>query len=84
MNKLVRQHYPASKLPADLRDAIGSAEQVTITIEQEEDAKRRDSDATQQSWYQRNKHIQRDNYKTTEEINEYIRALRDEWSHRER
>jgi hypothetical protein len=84
MNKIVREHYPASRLPADLRDAIGAAEQVTITIVTEEEGTRQDNGSNEQSWFERHKHIQRDNYKTSEEVNDYVRSLRDEWSHRER
>ncbi|HEX5778552.1 MAG TPA: hypothetical protein VFY21_06890 [Xanthobacteraceae bacterium] len=32
--------------------------------------------------FTRFKHLRRDHYKSAEEIEEYIRALRDEWSHR--
>jgi len=32
--------------------------------------------------FTRFKHLRRDRYKSAEEIEEYIRALRDEWSHR--
>ncbi|MBI1868756.1 MAG: hypothetical protein HYS06_10775 [Methylocystis sp.] len=84
MNKIIREHYPASRLPADLRDAIGAAEQVTITIVTEEDATRHDSASNQQSWFERHKHIRRNYYQTDAEVIEYVRALRDEWSHRER
>lgn len=33
MNKVVREHYPVSKLPDDLRRDLGSAENVRVTIE---------------------------------------------------
>ena len=32
MNKIVREHYPASKLPDDLREGIDPSSQVTITV----------------------------------------------------
>lgn len=35
-----------------------------------------------QGHFTRFKHLRRDRYKSAEEIEEYIRALRDEWSHR--
>lgn len=81
MNKIVREHYPASKLPADLRDAIGAAEQVTITIVAEEDTK---TGATKDDWFSIYEHLRRDTFRNSDEVNEYVRALRDEWSHRER
>jgi hypothetical protein len=83
MNKIFREHYPASRLPADLREEIGENAKVTVTIIVEESP---DTAAVSdgRSWFDRHKHIQRDNFKSTEEVNEYVRALRDEWSHRER
>jgi hypothetical protein len=35
MNKIVRQHYPVSQLPADLRAQFADGASVTITIEDE-------------------------------------------------
>lgn len=35
MNRIVREHYPASRLPADLRGEIDPARRVTVTIEDE-------------------------------------------------
>lgn len=36
MNKIVRENYPASKLPQDLRPSEDPSVRVTVTIEQEE------------------------------------------------
>ena len=36
MNKITREHYPASKLPEDLRLGIDPTRQVTVTVEEEE------------------------------------------------
>jgi hypothetical protein len=36
MNKIVREHYPASKLPEDLRPSDDPDARVTVTIEKEE------------------------------------------------
>ena len=36
MNKIVREHYPVEKLPADLREGIFTST-VTVTIEREVD-----------------------------------------------
>lgn len=35
MNKIVLEHYPASKLPADLRGRIAPGASVKVTIEEE-------------------------------------------------
>ncbi len=85
VNKIVLEHYPVSRLPDDLREAVGDAKEVTLTIEAEDKA---ESDALKTNkalgWFAKHQHIRRDNYKSTEEINEWVRSLRDEWSHRER
>jgi hypothetical protein len=35
MNKIVLEHYPASKLPADLRAGIAPDASVTVTVQEE-------------------------------------------------
>lgn len=35
MNKIVRDHYPVEKLPADLREGLGDSATVKIVIEAE-------------------------------------------------
>ncbi len=35
MNRIIRQHYPASKLPRDLRPTDDPNASVTVTIEEE-------------------------------------------------
>ena len=35
MNKIVLEHYPASKLPEDLREGIAPGASVRITVEEE-------------------------------------------------
>lgn len=36
MNKIVKAHYPASKLPVELREGIDPAGHVTVTVVEEE------------------------------------------------
>lgn len=38
MNKITREHYPASKLPEDLREGVDPFSSVTVTITVETDA----------------------------------------------
>lgn len=85
VNKIVLEHYPADKLPRELREAVGDAEKVTLTIEAEEKSKGEALEMDKPvGWFAKYKHIRRNNYRTTEEVNEWVRSLRDEWSHRER
>jgi hypothetical protein len=79
MNRIIREHYPASRLPDDLKAEIGAEKKVTITIEVEEDASK-----PQDDWFSRYSRLRRGNYKSLDEVNEHVRALRDEWSDRER
>jgi len=36
MNKVIREHYPASKLPDDLREGVNPGSTVTVTVTVEE------------------------------------------------
>ena len=36
MNRIVKEHYPASKLPDDLREGLAPGAEVTVTIVEEE------------------------------------------------
>jgi len=36
MNKIVKEHYPAAKLPVELREGIDPAGHVTVTVVEEE------------------------------------------------
>lgn len=36
MNKIVKEHYPASRLPVELREGIDPAGHVTVTVIEEE------------------------------------------------
>jgi hypothetical protein len=36
MNKIVKEHYPASKLPLELREGIDPGSHVTVTVVEEQ------------------------------------------------
>jgi len=72
MNKIIRENYPASKLPADLRDGLDPSATVTVTVTLEE----------------RPEHVlsleeifasRQPPYRSKEEIDAEIRRQRDEW-----
>ena len=74
MNKITREHYPASKLPADLREGVDPKSTVTVTVTVEE--------------LQRPEHVmsleeifaaRRPPFRSAEEIDADIRKQRDEW-----
>lgn len=75
MNAVVRRHYPAGKLPDDLRGEIDPARQVTVTIVEEELPE--EVMSLEEIFAAR-----RPPFRTAEEIDADIRALRDEWQDR--
>jgi len=73
MNKIVKEHYPASKLPVELREGIDPNDHVTVTVVAEE---------------QPPEHVmtleeifasRRPPYLRAKEIDEMIDELRNEW-----
>ena len=74
MNKIIREHYPASKLPEDLREGVDPKSVVTVTVTVET--------------LQRPEHVmsldeifaaRRPPFRSAEEIDADIRRQRDEW-----
>ncbi len=84
MNRIVREHYPAAKLPDDLRKEIGAEKSVTITIEVENAGAGSEAANVRDDWFSKYEHIRRATFHSIEEVNDYVRTLRDEWDHRER
>jgi hypothetical protein len=73
MNRIVREHYPASKLPEDLRAGVDPSATVTVTIVEEQ--KRREKVMTLEEIFA----LRRPPFRTAEEIDEDLRRQRDEW-----
>jgi hypothetical protein len=86
VNKIVLEHYPVSQLPSDLRQVVGDAEKVTLTIEAEGKAELGcgKNPTAPVRWFEKHKLAHRDNFKSPEEVRAWVRSLREEWSHRER
>jgi hypothetical protein len=76
MNKIVREHYPAARLPDDLREGIDSDGEVRITIEQVGPSQK-ESMSLEEIFA-----VATPPYRTKEEIDDEIRQLREEWSDR--
>jgi len=72
MNKIIRENYPASKLPEDLREGIDPATRVTVTVI--EDAPPHKPLTLEEIFA-----LRRPPYRSAEEIVAGIRQLRDEW-----
>jgi hypothetical protein len=82
MNRIVREHYPVSKLPEDLREAFAGQDEVTVTIE-EVVGRPLDSGKA------RPEHIKsldelfamaQPIFSSLEEVTAHVRSLRDEWA----
>ena len=72
MNKIIRENYPASKLPEDLREGIDPSTRVTVTVV--EDRPSYQPMTLEEIWASR-----RPPYRSAEDIVGGIRQLRDEW-----
>jgi hypothetical protein len=73
MNRIVLEHYPASKLPEDLRGGVDPSSTVTVTIVEE--AKRPEKVMTLEEIFA----LRRPPFRTAEEIDDDLRRQRDEW-----
>ena len=73
MNKVIRENYPASKLPEELREGIDPSMCVTVTVVAE------DSPAYQPMTLEEIFAARRPPYRSAEDIVASIRQLRDEW-----
>jgi hypothetical protein len=76
MNRIVRQHYPASRLPEDLREGIDPAREVTVTVSVDDAPPERvmSLDEIFASG--------RPRYESLAEINKHVRSMREEWNDR--
>ncbi|WP_036290700.1 hypothetical protein [Methylosinus sp. PW1] len=72
MNKIIRENFPAEKLPPELREGLDPKASVTVTIETETSPIDRMSLAELFS-------LRRDVFSSAEEAARHIRSLRDEW-----
>jgi len=90
MNKIVKAHYPVPKLPDDLREGLKPDEEVRITIETPPTFElvsrfpeltsllhRPDRVLTLDEIFALRQSV----YSSVEEIDEHVRAMRDEWDH---
>ena len=73
MNRIIRENYPASRLPEDLRAGVDPSSTVTVTIVEEE--KRPEKVMSLEEIFA----LRRPPFRTAEEIDEDLRRQRDEW-----
>jgi hypothetical protein len=73
MNKIIRDHYPVSKLPEDLRAGLDPLKEVRVVIEQTETQERRHLS------FEELKALRAQFGETSDDPAARIRPLRDEW-----
>jgi len=73
MNKIVREHYPAARLPEDLRPSSDPNARVTVIIEEEEKRPERVL-SLEEIWA-----LRQPPFRTQDEIDADVRRQRDEW-----
>ena len=71
MNKIVREHYPAERLPEELREGLAPDARVTVTIETEVPPEKV---LTLEEMFA----LRREVFSSPEEAVRHVRALRDE------
>ena len=77
MNRIIHEHYPAAKLPEELRQGINPSGHVTVTVVEEE--RRPTRDELVQLLEQARARAQAVGDVSSEEAVRRIRDLRDEW-----
>ena len=75
MNRIVREHYPVSKLPEELREGLEPGASVTVTVEEER--KPFTQEELREQFLKVRKSLKPK--VTVEEAAARIRELRDEW-----
>ena len=73
MNRIIREHYPASRLPEDLRAGVDPSATVTVTIVEEENRPEKVM-SLEEIWA-----LRTPPFRTAKEIDDDLRRQRDEW-----
>ena len=73
MNRIIREHYPASRLPEDLRAGVDPSATVTVTIVEEE-KRPEEVMSLEEIWA-----LRAPPFRTAQEIHDDLRRQRDEW-----
>jgi hypothetical protein len=73
MNRIVKEHYPASKLPDDLREGLAPGSQVTVTIVEEQASPEKAMSLDELFA------LRRPPFRSGAEIDAELRRQRDEW-----
>jgi hypothetical protein len=72
MNRIVREHFPAERLPHELREGVEPSARVTVTVETEAAP---ESVMTLEEMFA----LRKEAFSSPEEAVRHIRASRDQW-----
>jgi len=73
MNRIVKEHYPVSKLPPELREGFDSDQVVTVTVSVEE-APPKNVPTLEELFA-----LRQPPFRSDEDIDDELRRQRDEW-----
>ncbi len=89
MNRIVKEHYPVSKLPAELREGLDPGDQVRVTIESIPCLEKDFADNTERTQVLRRPErvlsldeifaLRQPPFRSGQEIDDELRRQRDEW-----
>ncbi len=89
MNKIIKEHYPAAKLPEDLREGLDPAQEVRVTIEPASAIQAaNEEEEVLAGWFRRPDHVlsleemfalRQPPFRSADEIEKELRRQRDEW-----
>jgi hypothetical protein len=74
MNRIVKEHYPASKLPEDLRAGVDPSATVTVTVVEENTSEPQKVMTLEEIWL-----LRAPPFRTAQEIDDGLHCDRDEW-----
>ena len=81
MNKVVKHHVPVGELPAHLREGLDPAGFATVEVTIEAGTA---GDEEAPMSLDEIFAFRQNNFSSIDEIDAYVRSLREEWAHRER
>ena len=75
MNRIVKEHYPASKLPEDLRAGVDPSATVTVTVVEENASGPQEVMTLEEIWS-----LRAPPFRSMDEIDADLHRQRDEWN----
>jgi hypothetical protein len=80
VNRIVKHHVPVGELPEHLREGLDPAAFATVEVTVEAGSGDDEAPMSLDEIFA----FRQNNFSSMEEIDAYVRSIREEWSHRER